>query len=814
MRRYVLLASILAACNAPSLPLQSGSPWPKFRANAAQDGATAVKPQPTGGTFFDFQTAKGIFSSPVIAADGTIYIGSADRTFYALAPDGSVKWKLLTDEIIDSSALLDDEGRVYFGSGDGFLRALDAKSGDLVWKTAADPPSVNAALINWFEGNVAIAPSGMLYVPNDNWFVYGVDRATGAITERLRVPDQTWSLPAVDVQTGNFFVGNNNVVEFLGSNLFAFDKKGAGTWDKFVSVGSIAASPMLTPEGLVVVGGFDGFVRAYDPKSGDVRWEFGTRDHLYASPSRLPDGTIVQASTDGTIYALDPKTGTQKWAYDTRDPIRSSPSVDGAGNLYFGSGDGRMYVLNPDGTLRWSIQLIMGDRNDVNASPALGKDAVYIAGESGEVFSIPYDWCLRDAGKADPRCAPPAVAELPADGGMLLATTEFGSERATPPTQLDPNQPLVLSLVVRAGGHDTLAVLDPSAVQVAFEPAADVTTEVAGNGRFLTITPNQPLTAAADGTVGVTVTAGTLVGLDRAGLKLSGGTPGAPVTTTFRAMLTPANPSPVALQVPNGVWEVSRLALPLPTILPSYNQIGFDSLHYLVGLVEGSNGHAVAWMAGARLASGENRTEIDPATRALFPLDVSYAGGFITLANQDGVSVEVMNAVIPFRTFRMAAALGADGSAAGPLRMTGSTICGYIAVYGLFLQKLGLCNAKTDVLSVSGAAQLTKFTGATPPDPTAVGTVAFASAGGAVTATITGGSLKTADHVAGILLVDAATGKPVTLDYGLTTQRSSDASGLLTSVSIPIAGKTVPPMVRAYLMVDVFPAANATLSVP
>ena len=49
--------------------------------------------------------------------------------------------------------------------------------------------------------------------------------------------------------------------------------------------------------------------------------------------------------------------------------------------------------------------------------------------ESGEVFSIPYDYCLRPEERANPRCAPPAAVELPDDGVRLLYTTPFGSHR-------------------------------------------------------------------------------------------------------------------------------------------------------------------------------------------------------------------------------------------------------------------------------------------------------------------------------------------------------------------------------------------------
>ena len=49
------------------------------------------------------------------------------------------------------------------------------------WTISADDPSVNKSFINWFEGNVAMGPSGRLYVPNDNFFLYAIDRDTGLI---------------------------------------------------------------------------------------------------------------------------------------------------------------------------------------------------------------------------------------------------------------------------------------------------------------------------------------------------------------------------------------------------------------------------------------------------------------------------------------------------------------------------------------------------------------------------------------------------------------------------------------------------------
>jgi hypothetical protein len=83
-----------------------------------------------------------------------------------------------------------------------------------------------------------------------------------------------------------------------------------------------------------------------------------------------------------------------------------------------------------------------------------------------------------------------------------------------------------------------------------------------------------------------------------------------------------------------------------------------------------------------------------------------------------------------------------------------------------------------------------------------------------VTATLTGSSLKLAEHVVSLLLVDAVSGAPVSLDYGTTSTRTADANGLLTAATLPITGKTVPSSVRAYLMIDTTAVAVKTLTIP
>ncbi|HEY8038864.1 MAG TPA: PQQ-binding-like beta-propeller repeat protein, partial [Polyangiaceae bacterium] len=567
-------------------------------------------------------------------------------------------------------------------------------------------------------------------------------------------------------------------------------------------LGTVAASPLLTADGKAIVGGFDGYTRAYAVADGSVVWQLATRDHIYASPAQQPDGTIVQPSADGTVYGVSPADGAVRWTFDAGTPIRSSPAVDADGNVYVGGGDGKLYVLRADGSLRFALRLIDDPRNDLNASPALGRDAVFIGGESGEMFSVPYDWCLRAENGGDTRCTTTLSERV--DGATLAWVNTFGDTLDAVPAAIDGSSPVTLLLAVRQQGAQQLAVLDASSVQATVDPPADVTVDVSGDGKFVSVTPR---VAFAPGPLSIAVHASYLTGMQRAGLRLSGGQPGgnvdARVTTTVRP------PSGGALD-PGATYELSRLSIPLPTVMPSYNQIGFDSLHYLLGTVESHGTRGVAWMVGAKLpVTGGGASSVDPSTQAIFPMAFDLSGDQATLNAASGLQVQIMSFTLPFQSFRLGLGFLPGGEASGTAQLSGSAVCGGIPFYGPFLQQLGLCNAQTDVIRVLGAANVVRRTdlGPTP----AAGTVSFASTGDAIVASVAGSSIQSAEHLAGLLVLDAATGLPVTLDYGLGTRRTAGADGTLASVSVPTKGVTLPASMRVVLMVDTTAAAHGTL---
>jgi outer membrane protein assembly factor BamB len=61
---------------------------------------------------------------PAIGADGTVYFGTKDGTFYALNPDGTLRFQLKAGGQISSAPAIANDGSVYFVADDGFLYAI------------------------------------------------------------------------------------------------------------------------------------------------------------------------------------------------------------------------------------------------------------------------------------------------------------------------------------------------------------------------------------------------------------------------------------------------------------------------------------------------------------------------------------------------------------------------------------------------------------------------------------------------------------------------------------------------------------------
>jgi len=801
------------------LPLDKNSPWPKFRANTLQTGRTPVEPKADSAVkAWEYRTAKGIFSSPVVDENGTAYIGSADRFFYAINLDGSVKWTLETGEIIDSSALLDDQGRVYFGSGDAKVYCCDRETGEVLWtqdaetsEAVAEQYGIKTYNVNWFEGNLGIMPDGTILAPNDNYLLYRLDPDTGAEKQRYLVNEMIWSLPSYNIKTKNLFFGT---IYKISNNIMSYEaESGKRRWQTG-GIGATAASTMLTSykeKGGVVVGGYDGMLRCLAQDNGKTLWKRALRDHIYASPAQLSDGTIIQPGADGTVYALDPNNGDIKWAFDTLEPIRSSPAIDANDQIYFGSGEGKLFCLNKDGSLRWSYQCIREGRNDLNGSPALGYDGVYIAGESGEIFFVPYDFPLRAENKDNPRCK---AAVLPGDGGHLIYTTPLGGLMQTPPQGLEANHSLTFTLVTREDGHTIIGQVDPKKLKVSVPGNEDnFITQISADRRYLILIPQEYWVPDADGSITVNISGDYKINPRRFGMLFFWGKKGGSLDESFQFAINKRAASenpfvyPAADNELSTFIEMRRQAAPNPSLLPSLAQIGFDSLHYLAGAVGELDGKTLFWVIGGKRQE-DGLIVPDPESETRLPLLLEYRDGLVTFVNYENFKINFVSTWdVPIGSFRIAATYDPATRLFGPAPTYNVTAnCDEIEFYGPGMKLMGVSELWGGRMYASGSLEVLEKEPVKPPQDT--GTVDVKFDGTKLTTTVSGGGLKKGAHVYGLLVTNPESGEALALDYahGMSTQ--ADEDGLVTSVSLELGKKS--PLEKGksydvYFMVDTYP---------
>jgi outer membrane protein assembly factor BamB len=331
-----------------------------------------LRPVEPGSKRWEFTASDRVVASPAIAADGTVYVGAFDGSFYALdGATGGKKWETKVGWQIEHSAAVGRDGMIYLVSLDstsnlrGKVSALDPGTGeskwewlhyDLIWH----PPALGAddTVYVGSVGCKALDKNGML-----RWLApISGDGGFTAVT-----PDGTvyFGMCALD--------GQNGAVQWL-------------------TRGKAASSPAIGADGSVYIGGTDWKVYALDGATGAVKWEFLTGGPVASSPAIGPDGTVYVGSDDFYIYALDGVSGTKKWEFETLGMVQSSPAIAADGTIYVGSGergfagDHRLYALDAaTGSLKWSFEA----SGPVRSSPAIGKDGtVYFGSDGSRVYAL------------------------------------------------------------------------------------------------------------------------------------------------------------------------------------------------------------------------------------------------------------------------------------------------------------------------------------------------------------------------------------------------------------------------------------------
>jgi len=219
---------------------------------------------PNGTLKWRFKTGDIIKASPSIAEDGTIYIPSFDDYLYAFNPDGSKKWQLMN---VGSSTnpSIDDDGTIYLSDSDRFH---------------------------------AVYPDG-----TKKWTIeLGGER---------HVAGSSCAISA----DGTIYFGTN-LGSVGGGEIIAIDTNGTEIWCKKIANEWVDSSPCIAEDGTIYIGSnckVGGYIHAFGPVDSNVPPEIPTIDG--------PINGVVGDELEYMLKVVDPDNNPISFNIDWGDGI-------------------------------------------------------------------------------------------------------------------------------------------------------------------------------------------------------------------------------------------------------------------------------------------------------------------------------------------------------------------------------------------------------------------------------------------------------------------------------------------------------------
>ena len=386
-------------------PVKTGADWTQWHNDILHRGVAAEAVQLPLRMAWAANTGGMIGISSPMMSGGIVTIGVADvgnlencgiAAFDAVT--GAPRWYCKTDSAVKGSPVITD-GKVFAISIAGYLYALDLNNGKILWKA-----SLYRHIERWEVASPAVADGvvyagGPLYLAayeaNTGKLIWersiqnSVDKKTGdKLWDRARSGPDDWVPTNYTVPTP---VDDKLLVPTRGG-LFALEKAtGEPIWktDGRCNVGTVINGVVYTIQNMIPT--------AIKLDSGEVIWT--GKDKLgdcTSSPALFEDRMIV-GSGNGRVCAFSTKDGSLLWNFQTgkaiadtmlyvrgKSDVNSSPVISGD-TVYVGASDGYFYALSlATGKKLWSYYLGV----PIASSPAISGNAIFVAGYDGNVYAF------------------------------------------------------------------------------------------------------------------------------------------------------------------------------------------------------------------------------------------------------------------------------------------------------------------------------------------------------------------------------------------------------------------------------------------
>jgi outer membrane protein assembly factor BamB len=358
-------------------------PWPTHAADPGRTGAvTDERAPPPDARPFEL-TSIGLYadSQPVVAGargflgvdrrefDGTDDGGEPGEFTGLLAldlaetrPGGRVLWR--APEGGPSTPFTPTvRGRVVYAPVGNGLKALDASTGEVYWRTAA------GGLTPTVDGEDCVTAAG-------DGGVVTLDAATG---------ETRWRSESTDTSAQGLAVTDDAVCLSCGDggdgSLWAFERADGATRWRYTDIGESYATAVTDGERVYAVS-TGGRLHAVGLDDAERRWTHSVTGDSYVQPA-VADGTLFLAGTNSDdVVALDAATGERLWERTIGIGGVSAPTVTAESVLVVtGTRDGqRLLVLDrADGEERARIELTDGLYDAVQ--PVVADGVAYVVAE-------------------------------------------------------------------------------------------------------------------------------------------------------------------------------------------------------------------------------------------------------------------------------------------------------------------------------------------------------------------------------------------------------------------------------------------------
>lgn len=380
MNLKISLTVLILTLSLFSVRAEAGA-WSSYKASADRQGVSAEGsvdlPLKISWTYVLEGKTNGFVDWGPVAADGIVYTGDGLNNILALnAATGELIWKKELISNIFSVSLSEDAKILYATTAittkpTATFYALDPKTGENLWDNMAHgQPAVGG-----IEGAPAIA-GGKIYAGYLQYEGHGgllaLDGQTGKLLWHVEVARFS-PYSSITYANGKLYVG------FENKKLYCVDAKtGKNLWFKD-TVELPYAAPVVWENKVYV--GAGNTVYALDASTGQVMWEKAVEAQIGHSSISIFDKTLYVGSRESKVFALTAGEGTVVWIKDLqKGAIESSVIIDPKKKLLFvATQENKLLALTlKSGEVKDEVQLSDDERGVWKSSPALYEGRLYI----------------------------------------------------------------------------------------------------------------------------------------------------------------------------------------------------------------------------------------------------------------------------------------------------------------------------------------------------------------------------------------------------------------------------------------------------